>query len=92
VSIDEDPRDASNFALAQKLNFPVLLDPAKKAATAYQVESIPTMFVIDKDGKVVYGHSGYDAMMEFWLMRELGIKPAKTGERGADGNTSHRVL
>src|SRR5215471_15659093 len=60
VSIDEDTKDAADFASAQKLNFPVLLDPKGKMATAYEVEGIPTMFVIDKDGKITYGHVGYD--------------------------------
>ena len=51
VSIDEDARAAAEFATAMNLNFPVLVDPDKKIANAYEVEGIPTMFVIDKDGK-----------------------------------------
>jgi peroxiredoxin len=75
VSIDEDPKAAANFATAMKLNFPVLLDSSKSVANAYGVEGIPTMFVIDKAGKVIYGHAGFDATMEFRLANELGIKP-----------------
>jgi peroxiredoxin len=74
VSIDENPREASNFATAQKLNFPVLLDPAQKMATDYEVEGIPTMFVIGKDGKIIFGHTGFDATLEFQLANELGIR------------------
>jgi peroxiredoxin len=77
VSIDEDPKDASDFATAQKLNFPVLLDPRQKMANAYEVDGIPTMFVIDKDGKITYGHAGFDMTMEYQLARELGIKEKK---------------
>jgi peroxiredoxin len=77
VSIDEDPKDASDFVTAQKLAFPVLLDPHQKMANAYEVEGIPTMFVIDKDGKVIYGRAGFEPNMEFQLARELGIKPKK---------------
>jgi peroxiredoxin len=80
VSIDEDPRAAADFATAMKLNFPILVDPDKKIANAYQVEGIPTMFVIDKDGKVVYGRAGYDATMTFQLASELGIKDNKNAE------------
>jgi peroxiredoxin len=80
VSIDEDPRAAADFATAMKLNFPVLVDPDKKIANAYQVEGIPTMFVIDKDGKVIYGRAGYDAAMTFQLAAELGIKDNKNAE------------
>jgi cytochrome c biogenesis protein CcmG, thiol:disulfide interchange protein DsbE len=80
VSIDEDPQAAADFATAMKLNFPVLVDPDKKIANAYQVEGIPTMFVIDKDGKVIYGRAGYDATMTFQLASELGIKDNKNAE------------
>jgi peroxiredoxin len=80
VSIDEDPKAAADFATAMKLNFPVLVDPDKKIASAYQVEGIPTMFVIDKDGKVIYGRAGYDATMTFQLASELGIKDNKSAE------------
>jgi peroxiredoxin len=88
VSIDEDPKEAANFATAMKLNFPVLVDPRQKVANAYGVEGIPTMFVIDKDGKVIYGHAGYDATMQFQLTRELGIKAKKPAEGAASGDSS----
>jgi peroxiredoxin len=89
VSIDEDTGAATNFATAQGLNFPVLLDPGKRMASAYQVEGIPTMFVIDKAGKVTYGQTGFDAAMESQLASELGIKPKKPTAGGADGNAGH---
>jgi len=88
VSIDEDPQAATAFATANQLTFPVLLDAKQKMAEAYQVEGIPTMFVIDKDGKITYGHLGYDTGMNFWLRRELGIKEKKSGEGSADGDAS----
>ena len=80
VSIDEDTKDAADFATAQKLNFPVLLDPKGKVAKAYEVDSIPTMFVIDKDGKISYGRIGYDSTMEYRLAHELGIKEKRPAE------------
>ncbi len=89
VSIDEDPKDAQDFAEAQKLNLPVLLDPKSTVADAYQVDGIPTMFVIDKQGKITYGHSGFDMGMEYQLMRELGIKEKGPVEGAAGADTSH---
>jgi peroxiredoxin len=89
VSIDEDPKDAANFATAMKLNFPVLVDPRQKMANAYGVEGIPTMFIIDKAGKVIFGRAGYDATMDYQLARELGITAKKSPEGAADGVTSH---
>jgi peroxiredoxin len=89
VSIDEDRNDASDFAAAQKLTFPVLLDSRRKVADAFEVDGIPTMFVIDKDGKIIYGHAGYDMAVEYELMRELGIKQKKPAEGGVDGGAGH---
>jgi peroxiredoxin len=89
VSIDEDPKDASDFATAQKLNFPVLLDPKQKIADSYQVDGIPTMFVIDKDGKITHGHIGFDMAMEYRLAQELGINDKKPTEGASDGDASH---
>jgi peroxiredoxin len=88
VSIDEDTKAAEGFAAVEKLMFPVLLDPRQKMASAYDVHGIPTMFVIDKAGKVIYGKAGYDMTMEFRLAGALGINP-KTETGGADGNSSH---
>lgn len=89
ISIDEDTKDATDFAAAQKLNFPVLLDPKQRVAKAYEVEGIPTIYVIDKNGKIIYGRQGFDMSMEYQLARELRIKQKKPAEGDSDGNASH---
>jgi peroxiredoxin len=86
ISIDENRSDAERYAAAEKLPFPVLLDPQSKTADAYAVEGIPTMFVIGKDGKVEYAHTGLQEGMQFRLMRELGIQFPGT-ENSGDTNT-----
>ena len=73
ISIDENRGDAEKYATAEKLPFPVLLDPQSKTADAYAVEGIPTMFVVGKDGRVEYAHTGLQEGMQFILMRQLGI-------------------
>ena len=89
ISIDEDTKDATAFAAAQKLSFPVLLDPKQRVAKAYEVEAIPTIYVIDKNGKIIYGHQGLDMSMEYQLARELKIKQKKPAEGASDGDASH---
>jgi peroxiredoxin len=74
ISIDEQKADAEKYAAAEKLPFPVLFDPQSKTAEAYSVEGIPTMFVIDKDGKIVHAHAGLEQAIEIQLMGELGLK------------------
>jgi peroxiredoxin len=74
ISIDEQKADAEQYAAAEKLPFPVLFDPQSKTAEAYSVEGIPTLFVIDQDGKIVHAHAGLEQAMQIQLMGELGLK------------------
>jgi|KBSMisStaDraftv2_1062788.scaffolds.fasta_scaffold01020_8 peroxiredoxin len=73
VSIDSDAKDTEAFVNAEKLEFPVVLDNRQRMADSYGVEMIPTMFIIDKSGKVVFGHSGYNGGMRYWLAARLGV-------------------
>src|SRR5260370_21444706 len=88
ISIDEDRTDAEAYASKAKLPFPVLWDPAGKAADTYSVEAIPSMFVIDSNGTIVYGSTGMDMAMEVILASQLGIdlKSKKPGAADDDGS------
>jgi peroxiredoxin len=89
ISVDEDRADAEAFASKEKLPFPVLLDLQSTAAQAYGAEAIPTLYVVDENGKVIYGQVGYDAALEIQLARHLGIQTeAKEAGTTSDG-TSH---
>jgi hypothetical protein len=46
------------------------------------VDSIPTLFIVDKSGKVVYGHVGVDINVQEMLKRELEVGNSVT-VRGA---------
>jgi peroxiredoxin len=89
ISIDDNQKDAEEFANAEKLPFPVLLDLRSKAADAYGVEGIPVLFVIDKYGKVIYGHEGFDPTLELQLAQKLGIKIDNNEMGVVDGRSSH---
>jgi peroxiredoxin len=79
VSVDEDQSAADAYARQAKLPFPVLYDPKSVAADAYSVDSIPTLFVIGKDGKVLYANTGLSEALEFQLAASLGIKVVAPG-------------
>lgn len=74
ISTDEDRDEAQRFARDAKLHFPVLWDRAGKTEDAFGVQAIPTLFVIDENGKVIYGTTGYEMGLEFRLVHELAIK------------------
>lgn len=52
VNVDDDAAAAREFAAAQKLQFPMLFDPAKSVARAYRVDALPMLVAIDRFGSV----------------------------------------
>jgi peroxiredoxin len=59
VNVDDDTKNA--VALAEKLGvkFPVLLDTDKTVSKAYDLSTMPSTVIIDRDGKVRFVHRGY---------------------------------
>ncbi len=59
VNVDEDQRAAIGLAQRMGLHFPVLLDADKKVSRQYDLSTMPSTVLIDRDGKVRYVHRGY---------------------------------
>jgi peroxiredoxin len=59
VNIDDDVGRASDVATKLGLKFPVLLDTDKAVSRLYDLSSMPTTVLIDRDGRVRYLHRGY---------------------------------
>lgn len=89
VSVDENPSAADDFANQEKLPFPVLYDPDNKAADAYSIEAIPTLFVVDKSGDVSYAKTGLDELLEMRLAQSLGIKLKVPGAQPPGSSDDH---
>jgi peroxiredoxin len=89
ISMDDDRSAAEAYALEAKMPFPVLLDLKSTTAAAFGVNSIPTLFVIDEHGKVIYGHTGYDAFLNAQLARQLGLAGNSQEGEAADDESSH---
>jgi peroxiredoxin len=88
ISIDDDPQAAQTAATQLKLPFPVLLDTSHAAADAFRVDSIPTLMIVDKSGKIAFGRIGFDAALQFELNRRFGLSnfPAMPGAPDARGH------
>jgi len=56
---DEPADNLRPFAKALDLPFPVLSDPRRQVHDTYGVSSIPFTLIIDRDGKILTGHTGY---------------------------------
>ena len=59
VNIDDDPRAAAATAQRWGIRFPVLLDADKSVSRLYDLASMPSTVLIDRDGRVRYLHGGY---------------------------------
>ena len=59
INIDDDPAKGIAGASKLGLKFPVLLDADKRVSRLYDLASMPSTVVIDRDGRVRYLHRGY---------------------------------
>jgi peroxiredoxin len=59
VNVDDDTRHAADAAAKLGLKFPVLLDTDKSVSRQYDLNTMPSTVLIDRDGRVRYLHRGY---------------------------------
>jgi thiol-disulfide isomerase/thioredoxin len=59
VNIDESPQKAASLATQLGMRFPVLLDTDKKVSRLYDLSTMPSTVLVDRDGRVRYLHRGY---------------------------------
>jgi peroxiredoxin len=74
VNVDDDTRNAASVAGKLGVKFPVLLDTDKAVSKRYDLATMPSTVLIDRDGKVRYVHRGYrDGFEEMYekQIREL---------------------
>lgn len=60
INVDRDPADARRFLSRLGVDLPVVLDPEARLMGAYQVASMPTMFLIDPNGTVKLVKVGFN--------------------------------
>lgn len=58
ISIDEEPEKIDAFVKRYALTFPILVDPGKKVATAYQTMGVPESLLVDPGGRIVERYVG----------------------------------
>ena len=87
VNLKEPRRDFLSVVRANKdIDLTYVHDQRGEAAGRYGVNSVPNMFVIDRDGKVVQVHRGYSAeMIDDFVQEMLALLPAEVLSRPAGG-------
>jgi peroxiredoxin len=71
VGVDDDAAHARDFANAQSVAFPLLLDPKKDVSRRYLVDNLPLTLLIDRGGTVRYVHRDYHAKGNELYLNEL---------------------
>lgn len=71
VSVDDDPARAAQFASAQSVGFPLLLDPGKQVSRSYRVDNLPMTILVDRSGAIRHVHREYDGKSETRYLQEL---------------------
>ena len=59
ISVDRDADDARRFMARFAIDYPVLLDITGETAARYEVQGMPTSFVLNAQGQVTLIHQGY---------------------------------
>jgi peroxiredoxin len=59
VNVEGKAGPAQELASKAGVTFPVLVDADQKVSELYQLESMPSSVVVDRDGVVRYVHRGY---------------------------------
>ncbi len=60
VNIDEHKKDAQQFLSEVPVSFINLYDPKGKIGKVLKVKKMPTSFLIDPKGNILFKHSGFD--------------------------------
>ena len=79
VSVDDDRRAVEEFIARLGLTFPILLDPKKRVADAYQSHRFPESYLIDRQGVLVARYIGprdWDAPAYVDRIRRLLAQPS----------------
>lgn len=69
------------FVKSRKWRYQVLLDPTNKVKDLYGVKAMPTSFLIDENGNILYQHTGYKKGDEKKIREKIKELMAKKKEK-----------
>jgi len=61
VNLDKDQSSANEFLSQFLINFEILFDPQATLAEGFGVAGMPSSFLINREGKLVTQHIGFNA-------------------------------
>ncbi len=82
ISVDEGSTEVEEFRDRLELGFPILLDPAREVAGAFQTFRFPESFLIGRDGRIAARYIGpkdWDSDLYVEHLSKLIAVPAPSG-------------
>ena len=77
VNVDQDVKDAKRFLSRRPVGYPSVVNPSGSIPTSFDVQTMPTSFLIDRDGVVRYVHKGFRSGDEKELRSHIQALVAK---------------
>lgn len=71
ICIESSDSIVANYLKKHPVIFPVLIDKEGAAAEAFRFSGLPASFMVGKDGRIRYKHSGYDKGSFTLIEREI---------------------
>jgi len=59
INLDKKKSEVAKFLGRYPASFAVAYDPEGKTAAAYNVKGMPSSYLIDRNGKIIYTHIGF---------------------------------
>lgn len=59
VNVDRDPQAAQRFLRKRAVGYPSAADPEGRIPERFEIETMPTSFLIDRDGVIRHVHRGF---------------------------------
>ena len=85
ISTDQDREAALEYAQSRNFTLPMLWDESGRVAALYQVEALPTLIVVDPDGRVRQAVRGLRVDLNSWLALQLrNFAPKQAPGMGGD--------
>lgn len=60
INLDKEREAADEFLRRYPSQFTVGFDPAGRTAVAFNVQAMPSSFIVSRDGRIVYAHEGFE--------------------------------
>jgi len=71
INIEKEPEKARKALRELQVSFPVLMDTTHEVSEKYEVDEMPSTYLIDRDGNLRYTHRGFPGGFDDVLVKEV---------------------